>query len=83
MVFFFTVSSFHCCSVFSTKYWPLILFPELEEFGGEVAQDDGRFARHQLKNVSKEIAAHRLLLSEMTEIIHKYDASIKASTSTH
>lgn len=54
-----------------------ILLSELKDLATEAAQSDGRLARRPLNNRNKEIEAHCLLLSEITHMIHEYDASIR------
>lgn len=50
---------------------------ELDELMKEAAQNDGRLARKPFKNKNREIAAHRLLLSEMSRSIKEHEEHIK------
>lgn len=50
---------------------------ELNALMKEAAQNDGRLARHPLKNKSREIAAHQLLLSEISQLIKEHNKHIK------
>ncbi|XP_027111140.2 ribosomal lysine N-methyltransferase 4-like isoform X1 [Coffea arabica] len=51
---------------------------ELSDLESEAAQSDGRLARSPLKNKSREIEAHELIHSKITEQINEYDACIKS-----
>ncbi|XP_058109898.1 fructose-bisphosphate aldolase-lysine N-methyltransferase, chloroplastic isoform X4 [Magnolia sinica] len=51
---------------------------ELKDLAMEAAQNDGRLARLPLKDMSREIGAHHMLLSQITHMIREYDASIKS-----
>ncbi|XP_071934664.1 uncharacterized protein [Coffea arabica] len=51
---------------------------ELSDLESGAAQSDGRLARSPLKNKSREIEAHELILSKITEQINEYDACIKS-----
>ncbi|PIA56080.1 hypothetical protein AQUCO_00700433v1 [Aquilegia coerulea] len=53
-------------------------FEELKDLELEAVQTDGRLARRPLKNISREIQSHQLLLSLITHLIQDYDASIKS-----
>lgn len=55
---------------------------ELSDLDVEAAQHDGRLARRPLKNWSREIQAHQILLSWMTELINEYNTSIKVHLMT-
>lgn len=55
---------------------------ELSDLDVEAAQNDGRLARRPLKNRSREIQAHQILLSWMTELINEYNTSIKVHLMT-
>lgn len=50
---------------------------ELDDLMNEAAQNDGRLARKPFKNKNREIAAHQLLLSEMSHLIQEHDKHIK------
>lgn len=50
---------------------------ELDALAMEAAQNDGRLARHPLKNKDREIAAHQLLLSELSQLIEEHNKYIK------
>ncbi|KAF5203284.1 Histone-lysine n-methyltransferase setd3, partial [Thalictrum thalictroides] len=50
---------------------------ELRDLELEALQTDGRLARRPLKNMSREIQSHQLLLSRITHLIQDYDASVK------
>ncbi|KAH6804530.1 SET domain-containing protein [Perilla frutescens var. frutescens] len=50
---------------------------ELDNLRNEAAQNDGRLARKPFKNKNREIAAHRLLLSEVSHLITEYEKHIK------
>ncbi|KAL3521003.1 hypothetical protein ACH5RR_019152 [Cinchona calisaya] len=59
---------------------------ELSDLESEATQSDGRLARSPLKNTSREIEAHELMLSKLTQLSKEYGASIKSlgsSTSQH
>lgn len=49
---------------------------ELSDLATEAAQNDGRLARHPL-NRSREIEAHHILLSRVSQLIEEYNASIE------
>ncbi|KAK9283295.1 hypothetical protein L1049_011532 [Liquidambar formosana] len=51
---------------------------ELIDLAMEAEQNDGRLARCPLKNKSREIQAHHILLSRVTQLIEEYNASIKS-----
>lgn len=51
---------------------------ELDDLAKEAAENDGRLARKALKNKNREIAAHQLLLSQMSHLVKDYDAHIKS-----
>ncbi|XP_057799294.1 fructose-bisphosphate aldolase-lysine N-methyltransferase, chloroplastic [Salvia miltiorrhiza] len=55
---------------------------ELDDLAKEAAENDGRLARKPLKNKNREIAAHQLLLSEMSRLIKDYNEHIKLLVST-
>ena len=55
-------------------------YSELSDLAQEAAQNDGRLARHPLSNRSKEIWAHEKLLLLITQLIEKYNATIKVKT---
>lgn len=50
---------------------------ELYDLMKEATQNDGRLARKPFKNKNREIAAHQLLLSEMSRLIKEHDEPIK------
>ncbi|OVA18230.1 SET domain [Macleaya cordata] len=50
---------------------------ELKDLEMEAAKNDGRLARRPLKDMSREIQAHQILLSQIVHLIQEYDASIK------
>jgi hypothetical protein len=45
----------------------------------EAAQNDGRLARRPLKNSSREIQAHEILLSRISQLIEEYNVSMKVN----
>lgn len=45
----------------------------------EAAQNDGRLARRPLKNSSREIQAHKILLSRISQLIEEYNVSMKVN----
>ncbi|KAL0541010.1 hypothetical protein IC582_021037 [Cucumis melo] len=51
---------------------------ELNELSYEAVNGDGRLARIPLKNVNKEVEAHRILLSQFKQLVEEYNASIEA-----
>lgn len=51
---------------------------ELNELSSEAVNGDGRLARIPLKNVNKEVEAHRILLSQFKQLVEEYNASIEA-----
>ncbi|KAL8166795.1 hypothetical protein V2J09_008294 [Rumex salicifolius] len=51
---------------------------ELNELVKEADETDGRLARRPLMNTSREIYAHRFLLSKINELIDEYKSSIKS-----
>ncbi|KAG6409693.1 hypothetical protein SASPL_127735 [Salvia splendens] len=55
---------------------------ELHDLAKEAAENDGRLARKPLKNKSRELAAHQLLLSEMSRLIKDHDEHIKSRAPT-
>lgn len=55
-------------------------YSELSDLAKEAAQNDGRLARRPLSNRSKEICAHEKLLLLITQLIEKYNATIKVKT---
>ena len=55
-------------------------YSELSDLAKEAAQNDGRLARRPLSNRSKEIWAHEKLLLLITQLIEKYNATIKVKT---
>ncbi|KAI3468384.1 hypothetical protein Pfo_025047 [Paulownia fortunei] len=50
---------------------------ELNALVMEAAQNDGRLARYPLKDKNREIAAHQLLLSEISQLIEEHNQYIK------
>jgi hypothetical protein len=50
---------------------------ELEEMAMEAAESDGRLARCPLKNMEREIHAHRRLLLHFAEMIQGHSAAIE------
>ncbi|KAL8521746.1 hypothetical protein ACS0TY_012041 [Phlomoides rotata] len=50
---------------------------ELDDLREEATQSDGRVARYPLKNKVREIAAHQLLLSKVSQLIGKHNQHIK------
>ena len=55
-------------------------YSELSNLAKEAAQNDGRLARRPLSNRNKEIRAHEKLLLLITQLIEKYNATIKVKT---
>ncbi|XP_041011945.1 uncharacterized protein LOC121255599 isoform X3 [Juglans microcarpa x Juglans regia] len=53
-------------------------YEELGDLAKEAAQNDGRLARRPLSDRSKEIQAHQMLLSRITQLIEEYNAAIKS-----
>ncbi|XP_044462201.1 N-lysine methyltransferase SETD6 isoform X3 [Mangifera indica] len=51
---------------------------ELCDLVTEAAQNDGRLARRPFRNSRQEIQAHQILLSEITQLIEEYNASIES-----
>ncbi|XP_078445421.1 SET domain-containing protein isoform X3 [Wolffia australiana] len=51
---------------------------ELEEMNVEASENDGRLARRPLKNRTREITGHRILLSQITSMIQRYDVSLQS-----
>ncbi|XP_050122351.1 uncharacterized protein LOC126599678 isoform X5 [Malus sylvestris] len=51
---------------------------ELSDLAKEAAEHDGRLARRPLINSSREIEAHQMLLSKLTQLADDCDASIKS-----
>ncbi|KAJ8765968.1 hypothetical protein K2173_020484 [Erythroxylum novogranatense] len=51
---------------------------ELEDLTKEAAETDGRLARRPLKDISREIQAHEILLSRFSQLIGEYNASIES-----
>jgi hypothetical protein len=45
----------------------------------EAAQNDGRLARRPLKNSSREIQAHEILLSRISQLLEEYNVSMKVN----
>ena len=72
MLFFLDLTDLH---LFLFSFFHLI--SELSDLESEAAQSDGRLARSPLKNKSREIEAHELIHSKITEQINEYDAFIK------
>lgn len=60
--------------------WVIIEYSELGDLAKEAAQNDGRLARRPLSDRSKEIQAHQMLLSRITQLIEDYNAAIKVKT---
>lgn len=58
----------------------LIKYSELSDLASEAMHNDGRLARRPLKNRSKEIQAHQILLLRITQIMEEYNAAIKVKT---
>ncbi|KAJ0978500.1 hypothetical protein J5N97_013974 [Dioscorea zingiberensis] len=50
---------------------------ELEALEAEAAENDGRLARRPLKDRSKEILSHHILLAQLEHTIESHDAAIK------
>ncbi|KAL0393902.1 UNVERIFIED_CONTAM: hypothetical protein Slati_4356400 [Sesamum latifolium] len=50
---------------------------ELNDLAVEAARKDGRLARYPLKNKNREIAAHQLLLSEISQLVEEHNKYIK------
>lgn len=57
----------------------LFEYSDLSDLAMEAAQNDGRLARRPLKNSSREIQAHDILLSRITQLIEEYNASIEVN----
>ncbi|CAA6661791.1 unnamed protein product [Spirodela intermedia] len=55
--------------------------PELEEMRVEASENDGRLARRPLSSRSREIEAHRILISQIAPMIQSHNASIENSES--
>ncbi|CAN6693026.1 unnamed protein product [Malus baccata var. baccata] len=55
---------------------------EISDLAKEAAQHDGRLARRPLTNSSREIEAHQMLLSKLTQLAEDCDASIKVKMLT-
>ncbi|KAK0593099.1 hypothetical protein LWI29_030947 [Acer saccharum] len=51
---------------------------DLNDLAMEAAKNDGRLARRPLKNISQEILAHQILLSQITKLTEEYNASIES-----
>ncbi|CAN1257845.1 Ribulose-1,5 bisphosphate carboxylase/oxygenase large subunit N-methyltransferase, chloroplastic [Linum perenne] len=51
---------------------------DLRDLATEAAQNDGRLARRPLKDSSREIRAHSILLSHIIQLIDQYHASIQS-----
>ncbi|CAN1174142.1 Actin-histidine N-methyltransferase [Linum perenne] len=51
---------------------------DLRDLATEAAQNDGRLARRPLKDSSREIRAHSILLSHIIRLIDQYHASIQS-----
>eukprot|EP00258_Populus_trichocarpa_P046458 XP_024462477.1 ribulose-1,5 bisphosphate carboxylase/oxygenase large subunit N-methyltransferase, chloroplastic isoform X1 [Populus trichocarpa] len=51
---------------------------DLIDLAMEAAQNDGRLARRPLKNSSREIQAHEILLSRISQLIEEYNVSMKS-----
>ena len=45
----------------------------------EAPQNDGRLARRPFKDSSREIQAHEILLSRISQLIEEYSVSMKVS----
>ncbi|QCE05731.1 Rubisco LSMT [Vigna unguiculata] len=56
---------------------------ELDDLVEEAAQNDGRLARRPLKDISKEIQAHLMLLSVFIQLIEERNAIIMSLGSCH
>lgn len=52
---------------------------DLIDLAMEAAQNDGRLARRPLKNSSREIQAHEILLSRISQLIEEYNVSMKVN----
>lgn len=57
----------------------LIDYLELNELAMEAVQNDGRLARRPLRICSKEIEAHKILLSHITQLIEEYNVSLEVN----
>ncbi|CAN1257838.1 Ribosomal lysine N-methyltransferase 4 [Linum perenne] len=53
---------------------------DLRDLATEAAQNDGRLARRPLKDSSREIRAHSILLSHIIQLIDQYHASIQVQS---
>lgn len=51
---------------------------ELIDLAMEAAQNDGRLARRPFKDSSREIQAHEILLSRISQLIEEYSVSMKS-----
>ncbi|XP_028126632.1 fructose-bisphosphate aldolase-lysine N-methyltransferase, chloroplastic isoform X1 [Camellia sinensis] len=51
---------------------------ELSDLAMEAVQNDGRLARHPLKNKTRELEAHWFLLSKITRLVEEHNVSIKS-----
>ncbi|XP_021663079.2 uncharacterized protein LOC110651906 isoform X4 [Hevea brasiliensis] len=51
---------------------------DLSDLVIEAAQNDGRLARRPFKSRSREIQAHEIMLSHLTQLIEEYDTSVKS-----
>ncbi|GLT88933.1 hypothetical protein SLE2022_069400 [Rubroshorea leprosula] len=56
---------------------------ELCDLAIEASQSDGRLARQPLKDRRREIQAHKMLLSQISQLIEKHDAAIKSLDPTN
>ncbi|GLT70063.1 hypothetical protein SLA2020_421640 [Shorea laevis] len=56
---------------------------ELCDLAIEASQSDGRLARQPLKDRRREIQAHKMLLSHISQLIEKHDAAIKSLDPTN
>ncbi|XP_039136348.1 ribulose-1,5 bisphosphate carboxylase/oxygenase large subunit N-methyltransferase, chloroplastic isoform X1 [Dioscorea cayenensis subsp. rotundata] len=54
---------------------------ELKAMETEAAENDGRLARRTLKDMSKEILAHHILLAQLERAVHSHVAAITALSS--
>ncbi|KAJ6901993.1 hypothetical protein NC651_019703 [Populus alba x Populus x berolinensis] len=52
---------------------------DLIDLAMEAAQNDGRLARRPLKNSGREIQAHEILLSRISQLIEEYNVSMKVN----
>ena len=55
----------------------LCYYTELSDLVKEAEENDGRLARRPLRNIHREIEAHKILIARITRLVEEYEVSIE------